>query len=181
MTSPNGLPEPPDWFRCPLPWCGWELRPDGLPDVMPDREIARFWISIARVVAEHLDSHPEYEDPEQLDRDALQTIARYEAEFGRPSMFGPSLPASPRHPLTANGAFGPDELERMLRELFRPQWNGPIGHIDQPSPMPPRRLRVADERDILPRRRNVNIGCRQVDGTWIHGRPHDCPRFARGR
>ena len=22
--------------------------------------------------------------------------------------------------------------------------------------------------------------CRQVDGTWIHGRPHDCPKWVRG-
>lgn len=22
-------------------------------------------------------------------------------------------------------------------------------------------------------------GCHQTDGTWIHGRPHDCPKWAR--
>lgn len=34
--------------------------------------------------------------------------------------------------------------------------------------------------DRLPRVRNPRIGCENVDGTWIHGRPHDCPRSARG-
>jgi hypothetical protein len=23
-------------------------------------------------------------------------------------------------------------------------------------------------------------GCHKVDGTWIHGRPHDCPPWMRG-
>lgn len=37
-----------------------------------------------------------------------------------------------------------------------------------------------DPDDLLPRRgRNPRIGCEQLDGTWIHGRPHDCPRWAR--
>lgn len=34
--------------------------------------------------------------------------------------------------------------------------------------------------DRLPRVRNPRIGCEPVDGTWIHGRPHSCPRSARG-
>lgn len=35
--------------------------------------------------------------------------------------------------------------------------------------------------DVLPRGgRNLRIGCEQYDsGTWIHGWPHDCPRWAR--
>lgn len=35
--------------------------------------------------------------------------------------------------------------------------------------------------DVLPRSgRNPRIGCDQYEsGTWIHGRPHDCPRWAR--
>ena len=36
------------------------------------------------------------------------------------------------------------------------------------------------EADRLPRGRNPFIGCRELHGTWIHGRPHDCPRTARG-
>lgn len=28
--------------------------------------------------------------------------------------------------------------------------------------------------------RNPQIGCRKVDASWIHGRPHDCPIHARG-
>jgi hypothetical protein len=23
-------------------------------------------------------------------------------------------------------------------------------------------------------------GCREISGTWLHGRPHDCPKWARG-
>jgi hypothetical protein len=37
-----------------------------------------------------------------------------------------------------------------------------------------------DPADRLPRGRNPRIGCEHVDGTWIHGRPHDCPKSARG-
>jgi len=36
--------------------------------------------------------------------------------------------------------------------------------------------------DVLPRGgRNPRIGCEHFEssGTWIHGRPHDCPRWAR--
>lgn len=36
--------------------------------------------------------------------------------------------------------------------------------------------------DVLPRGgRNVRIGCEHYEssGTWIHGRPHDCPKWAR--
>jgi hypothetical protein len=45
------------------------------------------------------------------------------------------------------------------------------------TPGPPER----DEPDRLPlRRRNTRIGCEQyASGTWIHGRPHDCPRWVR--
>lgn len=35
-----------------------------------------------------------------------------------------------------------------------------------------------DPRDRLPRRRNPRIGCYEhANGTWIHGRPHDCPKW----
>ena len=37
-----------------------------------------------------------------------------------------------------------------------------------------------DPADRLPRLRNPRIGCEHLDGTWVHGRPHDCPRSARG-
>jgi hypothetical protein len=37
-----------------------------------------------------------------------------------------------------------------------------------------------DPADRLPRVRNPRIGCELLDGTWIHGRPHSCPRSARG-
>lgn len=38
-----------------------------------------------------------------------------------------------------------------------------------------------DPADRLPRRRNPRIGCKEYPGgTWIHGRPHDCPRSVRG-
>jgi hypothetical protein len=37
-----------------------------------------------------------------------------------------------------------------------------------------------DERDVLPRRRNPQIGCYEhPSGTWIHGRPHNCPKWLR--
>lgn len=35
-----------------------------------------------------------------------------------------------------------------------------------------------DPDDRLPRSRNPHIGCYEhASGTWIHGRPHDCPRW----
>lgn len=37
-----------------------------------------------------------------------------------------------------------------------------------------------DPDDRLPRRRNPRIGCEEhASGTWIHGDPHDCPRWTR--
>jgi hypothetical protein len=41
-------------------------------------------------------------------------------------------------------------------------------------------LAEPDLHDRLPRRRNPRIWCEEVDGTWIHGSPHNCPRSARG-
>jgi hypothetical protein len=45
---------------------------------------------------------------------------------------------------------------------------------------PAAQLPKPDPADRLPRVRNPRIGCEQMDGTWIHGRPHDCPKSARG-
>jgi hypothetical protein len=43
------------------------------------------------------------------------------------------------------------------------------------------KLEWDDPADRLPRGgRNVYIGCRKIDGTYIHGDPHDCPKWARG-
>lgn len=43
------------------------------------------------------------------------------------------------------------------------------------------RLGPDDPDDRLPSGgRNVYIGCREIDGTYIHGDPHDCPKWARG-
>lgn len=59
------------------------------------------------------------------------------------------------------------------------EWNLPP--VDVPDTIPTEWLRDGRPReDRLPRSRNPFIGCRQLDGTWIHGRPHDCPRSARG-
>lgn len=44
------------------------------------------------------------------------------------------------------------------------------------APPPPK----PDPADRLPRVRNPRIGCELIDGTYIHGRPHSCPRSARG-
>lgn len=46
----------------------------------------------------------------------------------------------------------------------------------------PRVTLPVDEQDRLSSHgRNARIGCRRFDsGTWWHGRPHDCPRWARG-
>lgn len=30
-----------------------------------------------------------------------------------------------------------------------------------------------------PRSSRFLAGCRQIGGTWVHGRPHDCPKWAR--
>lgn len=43
------------------------------------------------------------------------------------------------------------------------------------------RLKPADPDDRLPSGgRNAYIGCHEIDGTIIHGRPHSCPVWARG-
>jgi hypothetical protein len=68
-------------------------------------------------------------------------------------------------------------FEGLLETLRGTYSSGPW-----PETIPPRpRGAERDERDRLPTRgRNVRIGCEQYDsGTWIHGRPHDCPAWAR--
>lgn len=57
-----------------------------------------------------------------------------------------------------------------------PQWREPEGPLPPAQPRPQPRA----PEDELPRRRNPRIGCEHLDGTWIHGHPHDCPRWVRG-
>lgn len=76
-----------------------------------------------------------------------------------------------------------DELARMFFV------NG--GSSDWPGPPRPdlvpevftnaARVPLLPVDDVLPRGgRNPRIGCEQYDsGTWIHGLPHDCPRWVR--
>lgn len=63
-----------------------------------------------------------------------------------------------------NRAFGINEPRIEVPDKIPSEWVTPL----------------RDEADRLPRGRNPYIGCREVGGTWIHGRPHSCPVSARG-
>lgn len=65
-----------------------------------------------------------------------------------------------------------DELRAALEQAFE---DVDVSQLPLLTPSP-----ASDERDILPRRRNPQIGCYEhASGTWIHGRPHNCPRWLR--
>lgn len=69
----------------------------------------------------------------------------------------------------------PHESARVLDWVLRNPWPWPTagGHVrlDCPHYKAPAKPIVG---------RNPQIGCRKVDATWVHGRPHDCPIHARG-
>lgn len=68
----------------------------------------------------------------------------------------------------------------------QPPWLSATGHTvlielhGMEPAAPPAPLPKPDPADRLPRHRNPRIGCEQLDGTWVHGRPHDCPEWLRG-
>lgn len=81
------------------------------------------------------------------------------------------LPSHPNSPTPAglteemfNRALGINEPRIEVPDTIPSEWVAPL----------------RDEADRLPRGRNPYIGCREVNGTWIHGRPHSCPISARG-
>lgn len=175
MSGLSDLPTPPAGFVCPrAPRCTWVLQPVRLPPETPDREALRYWLRIASEVAEHLGQCAKFWH-------VTETGAARSAEFDRMMMFGPgNVPETYRSPLTASGSFDRAAIERLMNDIWR---DASLRVPDTPAELAPSlgRREAGDARDTLPRRRNPAIGCRQVEGTWIHGRPHDCPRFARGR
>lgn len=80
-------------------------------------------------------------------------------------------------PFEAPGRFEAPTYQGLLETL-----TGYYGGTPTPEAAPVRRSGPPrDGPDLLPKTgRNVRIGCERYEsGTWIHGRPHDCPRWAR--
>ncbi|HZP54354.1 hypothetical protein [Actinocrinis sp.] len=77
---------------------------------------------------------------------------------------------------SVGGVADPYEAIETMRQ--RLQGDQPVLGAGFPLP---RATLPSDEEDRLPSHgRNTRIGCQQYDsGTWVHGRPHDCPRWAR--
>lgn len=67
----------------------------------------------------------------------------------------------------------------MFANAQPPFWQATPQHELVTPQLPAIPLRPVE--DVLPRGgRNPHIGCQQYDsGTWVHGRPHDCPTWAR--
>ena len=65
-------------------------------------------------------------------------------------------------------------VERTIYGNRTGEITGILGPANEPPATP-----VAAAEDRLPRRRNPRIGCEENHGTWIHGRPHSCPKWTR--
>ena len=90
---------------------------------------------------------------------------------------------------------GPDRQSRVLDWMLRTDdaRNGPPGRAQWapqdcicpwPWPLDGEHVRLDCTHRREPTKpvvgRNPQVGCRKVDASWIHGRPHDCPIHARG-
>ena len=68
--------------------------------------------------------------------------------------------------------------------LGRAQWAPPACICPWPWPLDGEHVRLDCPHRREPTKpvvgRNPQVGCRKVDASWIHGRPHDCPIHARG-
>lgn len=74
-----------------------------------------------------------------------------------------------------------DAMIELVRPFqFTPLDDRVVIKLHGAAAAPERTRPKPDPADRLPRMRNPRIGCELVDGTWVHGRPHDCPRSARG-
>jgi hypothetical protein len=93
-----------------------------------------------------------------------------------------AAPVSPleHESLLGSGLHGPEEFAKWMRQALGADAQSSPTLPKRPAP-PVLRGRVKpDPDDRLPRgRRNVYIGCHETAGTWIHGEPHSCPRWAR--
>jgi len=74
--------------------------------------------------------------------------------------------------------------EAVNGPLGRAQWAPATCICPWPWPMDDEHVRLDCPHRREPAKpvvgRNPQIGCRKVDGTTIHGRPHDCPKWMRG-
>jgi hypothetical protein len=95
------------------------------------------------------------------------------------SLFAPTdgPEPSPYSAPTTGGAVDWDKMIADMRAADKPQVSPYRDHLRRKAAEAQR-----EEEDRLPSHgRNTRIGCEQYDsGTWIHGRPHNCPRNARG-
>lgn len=174
-----GFPPCHDWDAGRCPDACWVAPPGVLPEEPPERSLQEITETILRQADEaRARMTPAQRSVSDAVGKAMEDLLRGEQYMLR-QPFPPGVGAG----FTGMIGGGPgwpaglvpgDWSTVSSREIVLPD-PGYIGKIRRATvPLP-------TEEDRLSRGgRNVFIGCRQVDRTWIHGRPHDCPRHARG-